>query len=188
MLNERCRLAKEIGEWKMKNNQPIYVPERERALLERLASLNDGPLDRDSLLAIYREIMSASIKLERPLSVAFLGPEGTFSHQAALEKFGRGVLLQPAAAIADVFGAVETGRADYGMVPVENTTEGVVNPTLDSLTSSSVRIVAEFNLPIHQLLYSASPLPEIRCVYSHPQPLGQCREYLQANLRNATFI
>lgn len=188
MLNERCRLAKEIGEWKIKNNQPIYVPERERALLERLASLNDGPLDRDSLLAIYREIMSASIKLERPLSIAFLGPEGTFSHQAALEKFGRGVLLQPAAAIPDVFGAVETGRADYGMVPVENTTEGVVNPTLDSLTSSSVRVVAEFNLPIHQLLYSASPLSEIRCVYSHPQPLGQCREYLQANLRNATFI
>lgn len=188
MLNERCRLAKEIGEWKIKNNQPIYVPERERALLERLASLNDGPLDRDSLLAIYREIMSAAIKLERPVSVAYMGPQGTFSHLAVLEKFGRGVSAQPVAAISDVFRAVESGRADYGMVPVENTTEGVVNPTLDSLVTSNVKAVAEFNLPVHLFLYSAGPLEEIRCIYSHPQPFGQCREYLQANLRNATLI
>ena len=105
-----------------------------------------------------------------------------------LVKFGRGAVAQPEAAIGDVFRAVESGRADYGMVPVENTTEGVVNPTLDSLTASNVKAVAEFNLPVHLFLYSASPVSEIRCIYSHPQPFGQCREYLQANLRNATLI
>ena len=183
LLNERCELGRQIGVWKHENNQPIYVPER-----ERLANLNPGPLDRESLLAIYREIMSATIKLERPVTVAYMGPEGTFSHLAVLEKFGRGVVAQPEAAIGDVFRAVESGRADYGMVPVENTTEGVVNPTLDSLTASNVKAVAEFNLPVHLFLYSASPVSEIRCIYSHPQPFGQCREYLQANLRNATLI
>ena len=188
LLNRRCELARQIGAWKHENNLPIYVPEREQQLLDRLADHNPGPLDRDSLIAIYREIMSAAIKLEQPMNIAFLGPEGTFSHQAVLEKFGRGVTCQPVPTIADVFSAVEAGRADYGMVPVENTTEGVVNPTLDSLTEANVRIVAEFDLPVHLLLYSASPLSEIRCVYSHQQPLGQCREYLRANLPNATLI
>lgn len=188
LLNARCEFGRKIGVWKHENKQPIYVPERERMLLERLVANNPGPLDRDSLLAIYREIMSATIKLERPVTIAYMGPEGTFSHLAVLEKFGRGVVPQPEIAIADVFRAVESGRADYGMVPVENTTEGVVNPTLDSLTHSSVKAVAEFNLPVHLFLYSASPIAEIRCVYSHPQPFGQCREYLQANLRNATLI
>ena len=156
LLNERCRLVCEVGAWKRENNLPIYVPEREHQLLERLTSLNSGPLPREALIHIYREIMSASIKLEQPISVAFLGPEGTFSHQAVLEKFGHSATVQPVVAIGDVFSAVETGRADYGMVPVENTTEGVVNPTLDSLTGSGVRVVAEFNLPIHLMLYSAS--------------------------------
>ncbi len=188
LLNERCRLVCEVGAWKRENNLPIYVPEREHQLLERLTSLNSGPLPREALIHIYREIMSASIKLEQPISVAFLGPEGTFSHQAVLEKFGHSATVQPVVAIGDVFSAVETGRADYGMVPVENTTEGVVNPTLDSLTGSGVRVVAEFNLPIHLMLYSASDLSEIRCIYSHPQPLGQCREYLRSNLRGASLI
>jgi len=188
LLNERCELGRQIGVWKHENNLPIYVPERERMLLERLVEGNPGPLDRDSLLAIYREIMSAAIKLERPVTVAYMGPEGTFSHLAVLEKFGRGIVPQPEIAVPDVFRAVESGRADYGMVPVENSTEGVVNPTLDSLMNSRVKAVAEFNLPIHLFLYSASPLSEIRCVYSHPQPFGQCRDYLQANLRNATLI
>ncbi len=188
LLNARCELGRQIGVWKHEKNLPIYVPERERALLERLISLNAGPLDRESLIAIYREIMSATIKLERPVTIAYMGPEGTFSHLAVLEKFGRGVIPQAEVAISDVFRAVESGRADYGMVPVENTTEGVVNPTLDTLTSSNVKAVAEFNLPVHLFLYSSSALSDIRCVYSHPQPFGQCREYLQANLRNATLI
>ncbi len=188
LLNQRCDLARQIGAWKHQNNQPIYVPEREQKLLDRLLERNPGPLDRDSLVAIYREIMSAAIKLEKPIRVAYLGPEGTFSHQAVLEKFGRGVICHPVPTIADVFTAVEAGRAEYGMVPVENTTEGVVNPTLDTLTESNAHIVAEFNLPIHLQIYSASKLEEIRCVYSHPQPFGQCREYLRANLVNASMI
>ncbi len=188
LLNRRCGLAREIGVLKRQSDAPIYVPERERRLLEKLDGLNEGPLDRASLLAIYREIMSASLKLERPLTVAFLGPEGTFSHEAVIDKFGHGITPQPVTAIADVFSAVETGRADYGMVPVENTTEGVVNPTLDTLMDSSVRVVAEFNLPIHHRLFSAGPLSEIRCIYSHPQVFGQCREFLRANLKNATLI
>ncbi len=188
LLNERCRLACEIGAYKNENNLPIYVPERERLLLERLSADNPGPLPQESLTAIYREIMSAAIRLERRVTVAYLGPEGTYSQQAVLEKFGRSVEFQPQLTISDVFSAVEAGRADYGMVPVENTTEGVVNPTLDTLMESSVRVIAEFNLPIHEILYSASPLAEIRCVYSHPQPIGQCRSYLQANLRSASLI
>lgn len=114
LLNRRCELARQIGAWKHENNLPIYVPEREQQLLDRLADHNPGPLDRDSLIAIYREIMSAAIKLEQPMNIAFLGPEGTFSHQAVLEKFGRGVTCQPVPTIADVFSAVEAGRADYG--------------------------------------------------------------------------
>ena len=133
LLNERCELGRQI-----------YVPERERILLERLANLNPGPLDRESLLAIYREIMSATIKLERPVTVAYMGPEGTFSHLAVLEKFGRGVVAQPEAAIGDVFRAVESGRADYGMVPVENTTEGVVNPISSFTARARCRRSAAF--------------------------------------------
>lgn len=188
LLNQRCELARQIGHWKKEHNLPIYVPERERQLLENLAAKNPGPLDHDSVVAIYREIMAAAIKFERPMNIAFLGPEGTFSHQAVLEKFGHGVICQPVPTIADVFAAVSAGRADYGMVPVENSTEGVINPTLDSLAGTDLKVVAEFNLPIHLLLYSASPLSEIRCVYSHAQPLGQCREYLRSNLPNATLI
>ncbi len=188
LLNQRCETAAKIGAWKHQNNLPVYVPEREKAVYEKLAALNQGPLPEASLRAIYREIMSAAIRLERPLTVAFLGPAGTFSHQAALEKFGRSAELQPSPTIGDVFRAVESGRAGYGVVPVENSTEGVVNPTLDALVSSTVRVIAEFNLAVHEHLYSASTPSEIRCVYSHAQVLGQCREYLQSHLRGAAQI
>ncbi len=188
LLNERSGLAREVGRWKQEHQLPIYVPEREQQLLARLQERNAGPLDAESLEAIYREIISAAIKLERPVSVAFLGPEGTFSHQAAREKFGHGAVLMPLPTIGDVFQAVEARRVDYGMVPVENSIEGVVNPTLDTLRGSSVKIVAEFELPVHLMLFGEGPVESVRCVYSHPQPFGQCREFLQAKLRNATLI
>lgn len=188
LLNRRCEIAARIGSWKHENQMPIYAPQREKEVYEKVVALNQGPLPEASLRAIYREIMSAAIRLERPLTIAFLGPAGTFSHQAVIEKFGRSAEPLPAPTIGDVFRAVESGRADYGVVPVENSTEGVVNPTLDALVGSPVRVTAEFNLPVHQQLYSASSLSEIRCVYSHAQVLGQCREYLQSHLRGATQI
>ena len=188
LLNRRCRIAAEIGAWKKQNHLPVYAPERESAVHEKLAQRNEGPLPPESLRAIYREIMAAAIRLERPLTVAYLGPSGTFSHQAALDKFGRSADAAPAPSIRDVFRAVESGRADYGVVPVENSTEGVVNPTLDTLIDSPVRVTAEFNLPVHQQLFSASAPEAIRCVYSHAQALAQCRDYLQSHLRGATQI
>ncbi|MDD3885292.1 MAG: prephenate dehydratase [Victivallaceae bacterium] len=189
LLNERSALVMEIGKIKRAEKAPIYVPERERMLLDKLEKLNAGGLlDRDSLLAIYREIMSAAIKLEKPLAIAFLGPNGTFSHQAVIEKFGHGVTLLPQRSIADVFRSVENGRADYGMVPVENTTEGVVNQTLDALMNSGVGIVAEHELPVRLILYGTGRIEDVRCVYSHPQPFGQCREYLTSRLPGASQI
>ena len=188
LLNQRYRVVHEIGEAKRRDQLPFYVPEREKGVLDRLHELNPGPMPAATLDAIYREIMSGALFLEQPLRVACLGPEGTFAQQAALAKFGHGVELITVKTMADVFQEVESERADYGCVPVENSTEGVVNPTLDALTGSSVRVVAELELRVHHQLLSHSPLSEIRCIYSHPQSFGQCREFLRSNLPSAQLI
>lgn len=187
-LNERYQLVEQVGHWKRENNAPIYVPEREKALLDKLIDLNPGPMRTETLLAVYREIISGARLLERPLSVACLGPDGTYSSLAAKNKFGHGANYLTVNTIPDVFREVEAGRADYGCVPVENSTEGVVNPTLDTLRETSLRVIAELYLPIHHQLLSLSPLEEISCVYSHPQVLGQCRRYLAAHLSKASLI
>ena len=182
LLNERYEVVCKVGEWKRERGQPIYVPEREKALLEKLESLNQGPMRNSTLRAIYREIMSGAIQLENPLRVAFLGPEATFTHLAAKMKFGHGAEYLSKSSIADVFHDVESGKCDYGCVPVENSTEGVVNYTLDLLVDSPVKICAEINMKIRQCLLSKTDKANIRIVYSHAQSLGQCRNWLQEYL------
>ncbi len=183
LLNQRGRAALQIGELKRQQALPYFVPERESQILERLAAKNSGPLGADALRAIWREILSASLALEHPLPVAFLGPPSTFTHQAALRRFGSSAEFRPVRTIADIFEEVERGRAQYGVVPVENSTEGSVNVTLDRLIDTDLLITGEILLDIAQhLLSRATELSEIKIVCSHPQGIAQCRGWLAAHL------
>ena len=136
LLNERTRHVLAIGEIKIKAGEEIYAPHRERAVLQRVCKTNEGPMTHDSLRAIYREIMSSALALEKSMTIAYLGPEATFTHQAAIQRFGSSLLYAAQKTIADVFNEVAKGRADYGVVPVENSTEGVVTHTLSTNMSS----------------------------------------------------
>src|SRR5262245_1541449 len=183
LLNQRGQAALQIGELKRQQTLPFYVPEREAEVLDRLASANRGPLPGEAVRAIWREIISASLALEAPLPVAYLGPPGTFGHQAAVRRFGSSVRLVPVRTNADIFEEVERERAEYGVVPVENSTEGAVNVTLDCLIDSEVLITGEVLLDIAQhLLSRATDLGDIKTVCSHPQALAQCRQWLRINL------
>lgn len=188
LLNERCLEVMEIGRLKAERKLPVYAPERERAVLDALDAANSGPLTTEALHAIYREIMAAARELERPLRVACLGPGGTFSHQAVCRMFSAQTGIEPQRTIFDVFSAVECGRADYGMVPVENSTEGVVSETLDRLFSSTLRICAEHYLPIHHQLAGFGPIAGIERIYSHRQALAQCRNFLQEKFRAVEIV
>src|SRR6516165_9504654 len=175
LLNERTSHVLAIGEIKMKAGEEIYAPHRERAVLNRVARLNQGPITNESLRAIYREIMSSALSLEKSMTIAYFGPEATFTHQAAIRKFGSSLHYSPLKTIGDVFAEVSKNRADYGVVPVENSTEGVVTHTLDMFVDSDLKVVAQIILPIQQCLLSNSPRKQIRKLYVHPQSLAQCR-------------
>ncbi|MFQ5665669.1 MAG: prephenate dehydratase [Candidatus Binatia bacterium] len=182
LLNERARLAIQIGKRKHHTRSSIYTPAREKRILERLTARSTGPLQAASIQPIFREIISACLSLEKEIRVAFLGPLGTFSHQAVREQFGAHSELVPAASIAGVFDEVEHGRADYGIVPVENSTQGIVAATLDRFVASPLTIKAEVLLAIEQCLLSRSGRPDrVRQILSHPQSLGQCRQWLAAH-------
>lgn len=183
LLNERYAVVHEIGKYKRAHNEPIFVPEREKKVFEHLNSLNVGGRIPPSILtSIYREIMSGSISLEKPVSVAFMGPQASYSHLAATQKFGRSVDYYEQPSISDVFPEVENGRADYGCVPVENSAEGVVNCTLDMLITAQTKICAEINIRIRHNLMSICEQSEIQKVYSHPQVFGQCRQWILKNM------
>jgi chorismate mutase / prephenate dehydratase len=188
LLNERADLVHEVGLVKKKEGVAIYAPEREEALLRSLVAKNKGRLPADSVRAIYREIMSASLALEKQLTIAYLGPEATWSHQAARQKFGASVDYAAQSSIAEVFNVVARGKADYGVVPIENSTEGAVNYTLDVFMDSELKICAQFLLKIENNLISKIPRGEIRKVYSHPQVIGQCRQWLRHNLPGVDLI
>ena len=185
---ERYAYVKEIGEIKRANNLPIYVPEREKLLLQKLENYAGSRLSKDTLNAIYKEIISGAIRLENPLTIAFLGPLGTFSHQAVLQNFGSGVALKTVNSISEAILLVQKKLADYACIPVENSVEGVVNQTLDTLRTSDLRINSEFYVKIEHNLIARCEKSEIKYVYSHPQVLGQCRNYLATELPQAQCI
>jgi chorismate mutase / prephenate dehydratase len=184
LINERAANAAQIGAIKARDGIKPYNPSREIAVYRKVAAHNDGPLPDDAFKAIYREIMSATIALERPTRVAFFGQAGTFTHLAARTKFGSSVEYIPARDIRDVFLAVARGRADYGLVPIENSTEGGVNQSIDMFAETRLKIASEVFLPIHHHLLSNSALKDIRVIYSHPQPFAQCRNWLLGHLGN----
>ena len=188
LLNERTKHVLHIGEIKVKAGEEIYAPHREQAVFNRLAKLNDGPITNESLRAIYREVMSSALSLEKSLTIAYLGPEATFTHQAAIQKFGASLRYAAQKTIADVFAEVSKNRADYGVVPVENSTEGVVTHTLDMFVESDLKIVAQIVLRIQQCLISRFRREQIKKFYVHPQTLAQCRLWLQKNFPDAELI
>ena len=192
LLNQRARYASEVGRIKSAAAPEalFHAPRREREVLSRLEAANPGPFPSTAVRTVFQEVMSACLSLEKPLRVAFLGPEGTFTHLAARHQFGGSTQALPQGTIAGVFQAVERQRADYGVVPVENATEGAVESTLDAFLDSPVRICGEIVLPVDQalLLRPGLDLGAVRRVYSHPQALGQCRRWLDAHLSHADRI
>ena len=188
-LNERARRVGEVGDIKRSSGTGVYRAGRERDLIDALVEENAGPFPSTALPAVFREIISATYALEGAIRVAFLGPEGTFSHVAAREGFGAQATYQPATTIADVVEAVARGEAEHGIVPVENTTEGPVTETLDALIEGDVPIIGERLLGISQHLVSrAAQIEDVRRVASHPQPLAQCRSWLDRMLPNVPRI
>ncbi len=188
LLNERLALAAEIGKVKRSEGGQIYVAEREDAVLRKVTGQNQGPIKHEALRAIYREIMSAAIALEKPLVIAYLGPEASNTHAAALKKFGASVNYHAMATVSDIFTTVEKGETDYAVIPIENSTEGSVREALDSFVESDLKIVAQIYLEINHALISNSPLEEIERVYSKDQALAQCRHWLQRHLPHAQLV
>jgi chorismate mutase/prephenate dehydratase len=188
LLNERTKHVLAIGEFKRKAGQEIYAPHRERAVLNRVCSHNAGPMTHEQMQAVYREIMSAALSLEKSLCVAYLGPEATFTHQAAIRRFGASLRYSSQKTITDVFSEVSKHRADYGVVPVENSTEGVVTHTLDMFVDSDLKIVSQIVLPVQHCLLSNCRRAQIKKLFTHPQSLGQCRAWVHTNLPRAEII
>ena len=188
LLNERTEHVLEIGAIKLAAGEEIYAPHRELAVFERVCKSNKGPITNESLRAIYREIMSSALSLEKNMTIAYFGPEATFTHQAAIKKFGSSLHYSPHKSIPDVFIEVSKGRADYGVVPVENSTEGMVTHTLDMLVDSELKIVAQIILRIQQCLLGRGKTADIKKVYSHPQPIAQCRQFLATHLPNVELV
>jgi chorismate mutase/prephenate dehydratase len=180
LLNDRARVVVEVGKVKQTSGAPIYAPDREKAVLEKIRRLNHGPLPDRCLEAVYRELMSGSFALEKPLRIGFLGPEGTFSHGAAVRKFGSSVEYVPLADINSVFAEVSCGHIDHGLVPVENSIGGSIIDTLDAFPSSSVKVCAEVLITIHHNLLAREPWENIRTIYSKPEVFAQCRNWLAA--------
>ena len=190
LVNERIAIAREIASIKERLQEPAYYrPEREAQVLRRLKALNEGPMHDEELEQLFREIMSITRGAEARLSVAVLGPEGTYSEAAALRHFGASVHLRPCATISEVFRTVETERADFAVVPLENSTEGGVSDTLDKLVTTPLKVAGEINLKIHHnLLGGASRVQEVRRVLAHSQSIAQCREWLDRHLPEAEQI
>jgi chorismate mutase/prephenate dehydratase len=188
-LNQRAELVRQVGALKERTGASVYEPGREREIVSRLVHANAGPFPDVGLGPVFREIISATRSLEAPLSAAYLGPEGTFSHLAARRQLGAQARLQALPSIGDVFAAVARGKLDLGVVPIENTIEGIVTASYDALARHDVQICAEALLPVSlHLLSRSGERSDVRRVASHPQPLGQCRGWLDRHLADAERV
>jgi chorismate mutase/prephenate dehydratase len=188
LLNERARVVVRVGRAKQADGTPIYAPDRESAVLKRVAELNSGPLPQQTLKAIYREMMSGSFALEKPLRIAYLGPRGTFSHMAAQRKFGSSVEYRALADIRAVFDEVARGHCDVGLVPIENSSGGGVVDTLDCFIETHVCICGEIIVAIHHNLLANCAPEEIKAVASKPEIFAQCRNWLSTSLQQVELI
>ncbi|NIA22357.1 MAG: prephenate dehydratase, partial [Anaerolineaceae bacterium] len=189
LLNKRAEVVVEVGKRKQAiGSTQIYSPDREHQVLANIARLNKGPLKKETLAAVYKELMSGSFALEKPLKIVYLGPDGSFSHLAARQHFGASVEYVPVRDIATVFDSIARGFGDYGLVPIENTTGGSVTDTLNGFLSTHVTVCAELELPIHQNLLANCPACDIKVVYSKPQVFDQCRTWLSHNLPKAELV
>ncbi len=188
MLNKRAEVVVEVGKFKNLNDKPIYAPDREKAVLDKIKKLNKGPLPDKCLVAIWREMMSGSFVLEKPLRVAYLGPKGSFTHNAAMMKFGQSIEYEAVTDIYSVFEEVSKGHCDHGVVPVENSSGGGVLETLDALIETNVMVCAEVYTAIHHNLLANCPLEKIEKVYSKPEVFTQCRKWLTATFKEAKTI
>jgi len=188
LLNKRTEFAIKIGELKSRSDSSCYVPSREKEVIDKLISINSGPFPNTGLSAVYREIISACRSLEKKLSVAYLGPEASFTHIAGIKSFGNAVTYKPMKSESEVFREVETKRVDYGILAIENSTEGAVNPTLDAFVRSDLRVCSEILVQISHYLLSRVPLEEVREVHSHPQVLAQCRGWIERNLKDMKLV
>lgn len=191
LVSERAECARKVAEIKQAqgDTEHFYRPEREAQVLRAIQDRNKGPLSDEAITGIFREIMAVCLALEKPLKVSFLGPEGTYTHSAATKHFGSQIEAEPVSSIEEVFRLVEAGGADFGVVPIENSSEGVVNHTLDLFMKSSLTISGEVTLRIrHNLMSREIDLANIERVYAHQQTLAQCRLWLDINLPNAARI
>jgi chorismate mutase/prephenate dehydratase len=191
LLNDRAKISLEVGKSKAQDpNARYFAPERERDIMQRITTLHaGGAMPKDALIAVFREIISASIALQKPMAVAYWGPAGTFTQMAAMQRFGSSATYHDCASIPEVFEDVERERADYGVVPVENSTEGVINYTLDMFHETLLKICAEVYVDIrHCLLTHATSLAQIKRLYAGPQPLAQCRRWIDSELPGVEVI
>ena len=188
LLNERARFVIEIGKLKDKTGKAVYAPDREKEVLSKIAEANKGPLPEKCLVAIWRELMSGSFVLERPLRIGFLGPKGSFSHTAAMLKFGQSVEYESLADITSIFNEVSKGHCDLGLAPIENTTGGGVIETLDALIDSDVKVCAEVLMAIHHNLLGNCSLEKIEKIYSKPEVFAQCRNWLSDTFKDAQTV
>ncbi|MBI5198258.1 MAG: prephenate dehydratase [Nitrospirae bacterium] len=189
LLNRRANLAIRVGKIKADRKTDIHAPHREREVYDRMEKENQGPLPPEAVRTIFREIMSAALALEHPLRVAYLGPKATFTHLACLKQFGLSANFIPAASIKEVFGEVERGRVDYGVVPIENSTEGVVNHTLDMFVDSPLKINAEVLQEVsHHLLSVSGRMEDVKRIYSHPHAIAQCSHWLESHLPHVPVV
>jgi chorismate mutase/prephenate dehydratase len=188
LINERARIVVEVGKLKKLQESPVYMPHREKEVLDRIADLNKGPLPDKTLQAIWRELMSGSFFLERPLQIGYLGPEGSFSHNAAILKFGQSVDYEALTDIRAIFEEVSKGHCDFGIVPIENSAGGGVRETLDAFIETDVLICAEANMAIHHNLLANCPMHDIQRIYSQPEVFAQCRNWLASTFKATETI